>query len=117
MNQQTLLAIYEKLEALIAKLPGPLQNAVMNELKPIKQIFLSQRIAHLVLLGDASTDASALFSALLSSDLRMVSPQQDAGWITYEQKGKGGFQLLDARRLNETTECGAHENGRQQQDN
>jgi uncharacterized protein (DUF697 family) len=103
MNQQTLLAIYEKLEALIAKLPGPLQNAVMNELKPIKQTFLSQRFAHLVLLGDAGVQASSLFSALLSSDLRMVSPQQDAGWITYEQKGKGGFQVLDARRLNETS--------------
>jgi uncharacterized protein (DUF697 family) len=103
LNQQTLLAIYEKLEALIAKLPGPLQNAVMNELKPIKQIFLTQRVAHLVLLGDASADASAFFSALLSGDLRMLSPQQDAGWITYEQKGKGGFQVLDARRLNETS--------------
>jgi uncharacterized protein (DUF697 family) len=103
MNQQTLLAIYEKLETLIAKLPGPLQNAVMNELKPIKQIFLSQRLAHLVLLGDPGADASALFSALLGNDLRMVDPQQNAGWITYEQKGKGGFRVLDARRLNETS--------------
>jgi uncharacterized protein (DUF697 family) len=103
MNQQTLLAIYEKLEGLIAKLPGPLQNAVINELKPIKQIFLSQRVAHLVLLGDPGADASALFSALLGNDLRMVDPQQDAGWITYEQKGKGGFRVLDARRLNETS--------------
>jgi uncharacterized protein (DUF697 family) len=103
MNQQTLLAIYEKLEGLIAKLPGPLQNAVINELKPIKQIFLSQRLAQLVLLGDPSADASALFSALLGNDLRVVDPQQNAGWITYEQKGKGGFRVLDARRLNETS--------------
>ena len=101
MNQQTLLAIYEKLEGLIAKLPGPLQNAVMNELKPIKQIFFSQRLAQLVLLGDPSADASALFSALLGNDLRMVDPQQN--WITYEKKGKGGFRVLDARRLNETS--------------
>jgi uncharacterized protein (DUF697 family) len=101
MNQQTLLAIYEKLEGLIAKLPGPLQNAVMNELKPIKQIFLSQRLAQFVLLGDPNADASALFSALLGNDLRMVDPQQN--WITYEKKGKGGFRVLDARRLNETS--------------
>ncbi len=26
MNQQTLLGIYEKIEALIARLPGPLQS-------------------------------------------------------------------------------------------
>jgi len=103
MNHQTLLAIYQRIEALIAKLPGPLQNAVMKELNPIKQIFLSQRLARIVLLGDPGADGSALFSALLGSDLRMVDPQQDANWITYELKGKGGFRVLDARRLNETS--------------
>ena len=103
MNHQTLLAIYQRIEALIAKLPGPLQNAVMKELNPIKQIFLSQRLARIVLLGDPGADVSALFSALLGSDLRMVDPQQDANWITYELKGKGGFRVLDARRLNETS--------------
>ena len=103
MNHQTLLAIYQRIEALIAKLPRPLQNAVMKELNPIKQIFLSQRLARIVVLGDPGADASALFSALLGSDLRMVDPQQDANWITYELKGKGGFRVLDARRLNETS--------------
>jgi uncharacterized protein (DUF697 family) len=103
MNQQTLLAIYQKIEALIARLPGPLQNAVMKELNPIKQIFLSQRLAQVVLLGDPGADASALFSALLDSDLRMVDPQQNASWVSYEQRGKGGLRVLDARRLNETS--------------
>jgi uncharacterized protein (DUF697 family) len=103
MNHKTLLAIYQRIEALIAKLPGPLQNAVMKELNPIKQIFLSQRLARIVLLGDPGAGASALFSALLGSDLRMVDPQQDANWITYELRGKGGFRVLDARRLNETS--------------
>jgi len=103
MNQQTLLGIFQKLEALISRLPGPLQNALMKELNPIKQIFLSQRLAQLVLLGDPGADASALFSALLDSDLRMVNPQQNAGWVSYEQRGKGGFRVLDARRLNETS--------------
>ena len=103
MNQQTLLGIFQKLEGLISRLPGPLQNALMKELNPIKQIFLSQRLAQLVLLGDPGADASALFSALLDSDLRMVNPQPNAGWVSYEQRGKGGFRVLDARRLNETS--------------
>ena len=30
MNRQTLLTIYDRLEALISKLPGPLQNAVIG---------------------------------------------------------------------------------------
>ena len=103
MNHQTLLAIYDKLEAIISKLPGPLQNAVFGELRPIKQIFLSQRLARIVLLGDPRADASALFSALVGNDLQMIDPRQTGGWITYELRGRGGFRILDARRLHETS--------------
>jgi uncharacterized protein (DUF697 family) len=103
MNQQTLLAIYERLEAIISKLPGPLQNAVFEELRPIKQIFLSQRLARIVLLGDPRADASALFSGLVGKDLQMIDPRQTGGWVTYELRGKGGFRILDARRLHETS--------------
>ena len=63
MNRQTLLSIYERLEAVISKLPGPLQNAVIGELKPIKEIFLSQRLARIVLVGKPNADASALLQA------------------------------------------------------
>ena len=101
MNRQTLLSIYERLEAVISKLPGPLQNAVTGELKPIKEIFLSQRLARIVLVGKPNADASALLSGLLGSDLQMVETKQNGGWVTYELRGRGGFRILDARRLNE----------------
>src|SRR3984957_10157357 len=103
MNRQTLLSIYERLEGLLSKLPGPLQNAVIGELKPIKEIFLSQRLARIVLVGKANVDASALLSGLLGSDLQMVETKQNGGWVTYELRGRGGFRILDARRLNETS--------------
>ena len=103
MNRQTFLAIYERLEAFISKLPGPLQNAVIGELKPIKEIFLSQRLARIVLTGKANADASALLSGLLGSDLQMVETKPSGGWVTYELRGRGGFRILDARRLNETS--------------
>jgi uncharacterized protein (DUF697 family) len=103
MHRQTLLAIYERLEAIISKLPGPLQNAVIGELKPIKEIFLSQRLARIVLTGKANADASALLSGLLGSDLQMVETKLSGGWVTYELRGRGGFRILDARRLNETS--------------
>jgi hypothetical protein len=103
MNRQTFLSIYERLEAIISKLPGPLQSAVMGELKPIKEIFLSQRFARIVLVGKPNADASALFSGLLGSDLQMTETKQTGGWITYELRGRGGFRVLDARRLNETS--------------
>jgi uncharacterized protein (DUF697 family) len=103
MNRQTLLSIYERLEAIISKLPGPLQSAVMGELKPIKEIFLSQRLARIVVVGKPNADASALLSGLLGSDLQMIETKQNGGWITYELHGRGGFRILDARRLNETS--------------
>ena len=103
MNQQTLLSIYEKLEALVGRLPGPLQNAVLNELRPIKQIFLSQRPARVAFLGQTQGNASALVSALLGSELRLIDPSQSFGWVSYEQRGKGGFRALDARSLNQTS--------------
>ncbi len=103
MNRQSLLSIYEKVEALISKLPGPLQNAVTGELKPIKQIFLAQRLARIALVGKPTANASALFSALVGSDLEMVDVQPVGGWAGYELPGRGGFKILDARRLNETS--------------
>jgi uncharacterized protein (DUF697 family) len=103
MNRQSLLSIYEKLEALISKLPGPLQNAVSGELKPIKEIFLAQRLARIVLVGKPTANASALFSALVGSDLEMVDVRPVSGWAGYELRGRGGFKVLDARRLNETS--------------
>src|SRR5437773_7035382 len=103
MNHQTLLAFYDKLEAIISKLPGPLQNAVLAELRPIKEIFLSQRLARIVLVGNPGADASAVFSGLVGNDLQMIEPQQNGGWVTYELRGKGGFRILDARRLHQTS--------------
>jgi uncharacterized protein (DUF697 family) len=103
MNRQTLLSIYERLEGVISKLPGPLQNAVIGELKPIKEIFLSQRLARIVLVGNPNVDGSALLSGLLGSDLQMVETKENGGWITYELPGRGGFRILDARRLNQTS--------------
>jgi uncharacterized protein (DUF697 family) len=103
MNRQTLLTIYERLEGIISKLPVPLQNAVIGELKPIKQIFLSQRLARIALLGKPTADASALLSGLLGSDLQLIEVKQTGGWVSYELRGRGGFRVLDARRLNETS--------------
>jgi uncharacterized protein (DUF697 family) len=103
MNQQLLLNIYEKIEALVSRLPGPLQSAVLNELRPIKQIFIAQRPARIALLGQTSANASALLSALLGSELRLIEPNQSSGWVSYDQKGKGGFRVLDARQRNQSS--------------
>ena len=103
MNQQFLLSIYEKIEALVSRLPGPLQSAVLNELRPIKQIFIAQRPARIALLGQTSANASGLLSALVGSELKLIDSNQSSGWVSYEQKGKGGFRVLDARQLKQSS--------------
>ena len=103
MNQQLLLNIYEKIEALVSRLPGPLQSAVLNELRPIKQIFIAQRPARIALLGQTSANASALLSALLGSELKLIDSNQTSGWVSYEQKVKGGFRVLDARQVTQSS--------------
>jgi uncharacterized protein (DUF697 family) len=57
----------------------------------------------LALLGDANANASSVVSALLGSELTLIAPLTDPGWINYEQRLKGGFRVLDARRLNQTS--------------
>jgi uncharacterized protein (DUF697 family) len=55
------------------------------------------------LLGKPTADASALLSGLLGSDLQLIEVKQTGGWVSYELRGRGGFRVLDARRLNETS--------------
>src|SRR5258707_14086158 len=103
MNQQTLLGIYEKIEALIARLPGPLQKAILQELRPINQIFLAQRPARLALMGDAIANASALISEVLGHELIVIAPHTDPGWLNYAHRLNAGDRVFEARRLNQTS--------------
>ncbi|MBV9489597.1 MAG: hypothetical protein JO069_07725 [Verrucomicrobia bacterium] len=103
MNQKTVLNLYEKIEALVRRLPGPLQKAITEELSPLKQIFIAQRPARLVLVGQASAPAEQLFSALVNSRLDISDLTSQGAWLTFHHRGLGGFRLLDARRLSQTS--------------
>jgi hypothetical protein len=52
LNRDTLLSLYHRLTALVEKLPGGLQKPILRELVPIRELFLEQRPARIVLLGD-----------------------------------------------------------------
>jgi len=43
MNQSLLLHVVERLEALVGKLPAAIQKPILNELTPMKELFLQQR--------------------------------------------------------------------------
>ena len=53
MSRPALLTAYEKMSALLDKLPGSLQEPILRELDPIKEIFLRQRAPRIAVLGEA----------------------------------------------------------------
>ncbi|HEY0792314.1 MAG TPA: hypothetical protein VGD78_14720 [Chthoniobacterales bacterium] len=103
MSPNTILHLYERLETLVRRLPGPLQKVVTEELSPVKQIFLAQRPARLVLLGQPKAPAERLFSALVNSQLDISHLDGPSAWRLFHHRGVGGFRLLDGRRLTDTS--------------
>lgn len=116
MNRETLLAYYERLTGLVEKLPGGLQKPILNELVPIRQLFLEQRPARLLLVGDPQpAERDFLLSILAahpspqtdaqvpgtqpagSGALQLESGDLDNGWRTVALPGKGAVQILDVR--------------------
>ena len=59
-----LLAIYEKLEAVLKKLPEGLHQPILREIEPIKTLFLQQRPPRFALLGDRRVSRAAVINAL-----------------------------------------------------
>ncbi|HEX5175699.1 MAG TPA: hypothetical protein VFV83_01655, partial [Chthoniobacteraceae bacterium] len=51
MNNTVLLHIVERLEGLLGKLPDSIRSPVLNELTPLKELFLEQRPPRFVLTG------------------------------------------------------------------
>ena len=51
MNNTVLLHIVERLEGFLGKLPDSIRNPVLNELTPLKELFLQQRPPRFVLTG------------------------------------------------------------------
>ena len=65
-------------KAIISKLPVPLQNAVIGELRPIKQIFLSQRLARIVLVG--RPECRCICSAFRPAGQRLAIDRGQTDW-------------------------------------
>lgn len=70
MNRETLLEYYERLTGLVEKLPGGLQKPILNELVPIRQLFLEQRAPRLLLLGDSQPSIQDFLLSVISHQPR-----------------------------------------------
>ncbi len=100
MNQPVFLQLVEKLEGFLGKLPASIQKPVLQELTPLKELFLKQRAPRLVLTGahkfPVQEVVSALFAAAPPEELRDILMEVHR-WQTIEVGGRGHISLLDAR--------------------
>ncbi len=94
MSRPALLSAYEKFSALLDKLPGSLQEPIMRELDPIKEIFLRQRAPRLAVLGDAAIGLPALVNALAGRPV-LHAPLMRGPWTMVH--GAGNVELADQR--------------------
>ena len=94
MSRPALLAAYEKLSALLGKLPGSLQEPILRELDPIKEIFLRQRPPRIAVLGDAGIELPAFMNALAGRTV-LHAPLLRGPWTAV--KGAGTVELADLR--------------------
>lgn len=94
MSRTVLLSAYEKLASLLAKLPGSLQEPVLRELDPIREIFLRQRPPRLAILGSENLGLPALINVL--ADCTAVNaPLTRGSWTPV--RGAAPVELADLR--------------------
>jgi len=100
MKPSTFLPLYEKLEALVNKLPQGLQTPILREITPIKTLFLMQRPPRIVLVGPNGAGKAELVAALFGAEVFRPGEENlsDGHWQTIGRTGRGSLRLLDARR-------------------
>lgn len=94
MNRSSLLGAYEKLAALLGKLPGSLQEPIFRELEPIKEVFLCQRAPRVAVIGDASVELPSLINAL-AGVVALPTPLARGVWTMTEVRG--AVEWMDLR--------------------
>src|SRR5436190_5197236 len=103
MKTPSLLQIVERLERLAGRLPSRIRQAVLNELTPLKQLFLQQRPPRFVFAGSAKIPAGKIISALFGS-AEFCAPNTAAPLcrrfdVDFPQRGK--ISIIDVRGVDD----------------
>lgn len=96
MNRESLLSLYDRLTKLVEKLPGGLQKPILRELVPIRELFLEQRPARLLLLGATAKSVPEILNCFAGIDVETA--ESDNGWRAYRVPERGEILILDARQ-------------------
>ena len=104
MNTPSLLQIVERLERLAGRLPSKIRKAVLNELTPLKQLFLQQRPPRFLFAGSAKVPARKIISALFGSAefavLNAAGPLCRWFEVGFPERGKISF--IDVRGVDDS---------------
>ena len=104
MKTPSLLQIVERLERLAGRLPSKIRKAVLNELTPLKQLFLQQRSPRFLFAGSAKVPARKIISALFGS-AEFVAPNAAAPlcrWFEVDFPERGKISIIDARGVDDS---------------
>ena len=102
--KSSFLHVFEKLESFVGKLPGSLQKPILQEVTPLKDLFLRQRAPRIVLAGDPAASSAGLFNAIFTApvapfakgDAGETTPP-GVGWKEFSHADRGVLRLLDTR--------------------
>jgi uncharacterized protein (DUF697 family) len=95
LNRDTLLSLYQRLTKLVEKLPGGLQKPILRELVPIRELFLEQRPARILFLGDSGMSVPEFLHSV--AGITVQTGESDHGWRSYRIPDRGEVLILDAR--------------------
>lgn len=95
MNRENLLSLYDRLTQLVEKLPGGLQKPILRELVPIRELFLQQRPARLMLLGGTGKSVPEFLHAI--AGITVETGDSRDHWRSYRSGAHGEILVLDAR--------------------
>ena len=95
MNRDSLLTLYDRFARLVEKLPGGLQKPILRELGPIREVFLEQRPARIILLGSPEKSVPEFLHRL--GGKLVETGDSENGWRSYRVPERGEILILDAR--------------------
>ncbi len=97
MNNKTILHLYERLESLVSKLPSALQKPILQEMTPVKNLFLRRRPPRIVIAGEAGSCKAHVLNTLFNAEILGANDGGVSGWHEY-RSGRGTIRVLDARQ-------------------
>ena len=104
-TKSSFMQLFERMEGFVGKLPGSLQKPILQEITPLKDLFLRQRAPRFVLTGDPAAGSAGLFNAIFSAPVAPFARASAAdavppasGWQDFSHAGRGVLRLLDARQ-------------------